>query len=132
MSSHKRFKSIAHSIAHHAVSGLSFVNPHLSEACEERGLGSIEIELVSIDPCPKEFVGINPIYLSINNLKKTFIGIIEKEGLEYYDLSSAKVEFTFYHGKRDHYCSNCKATLKSTEGKVYISAVDYVGNEIRT
>ena len=132
MSSHKRIKSIAHSIAHHAVSGLSCVNPHLSKACEEKGFNSIEIELVAIHPCPEEFSGINPIYLSLNNLKKTLISIIEKEGLEYYDLSSAKVEFTFYHGKRDHYCSNCKATLKSTEGKVYISTVDYVGNEIST
>ena len=130
MSNHKRLKSVAHSIAHHAVSVLSHVHPHLSEACEELGHRAIEIQLMNENPCPNQFREISPVVLSLKNLKKTFANILEREGFKINDLVSANLEFRFYHGSKDHYCSDCKATLKSTEGRAYESGVNYVGDTI--
>ncbi len=132
MSSHKRLKSVAHSLAHHAVSALSYVHPHLSESCEREGLSSIEIDLMAANSCPKQFLGNKPLELSLNELKVTLNTILESEGFKINDLKSIILEFSFYHGQKDHYCSNCKATLYSTECRLYERTVNYMGDTIST
>jgi len=132
MSSHKRLNSVAHSLAHHAVSGLSYVNPHLSEACEKVGLHCIEIELLTKNSCPLQFLGNEPLELSLNELKLTLMKILKSEDYEPSQLKSAKLEFSFYHDKNNYYSSDCKATLHSTENRIYEKAVNYFGETIRT
>ena len=82
MASHKRLKSVVQSIAHHAVSALSFVHPHLGQACEAEGLDSIEIFVCEDEPCPKIFMNIEPLRLALNKLKETFYGLVVTEGFE--------------------------------------------------
>jgi len=82
------------------------------------------------NPCPRQFREISLVLLSLNNLKNTFAKNLESEGFEFKDLKSVNLEFTFYHGNKDHYCSDCKATLISTESRVYESGVNYVGDTI--
>lgn len=127
MASHKRLKSVAQSSAHHAVSALSFVHPHLGQACEEAGLDSIDIYLSDNEPCPERFLKIEPLKLALNALKETFYGLVATEGFEPKDIESAKMVFEFKHGQLDHYCSVCTATLVSAS-KTYQSKVNYLGN----
>ena len=124
--------SATHSLAHHAVSALSYVHPHLSEACKGAGLSSIEIDVLAKNSCPTNFQGNNPLELSLNHLKVTLASILESEGFKISDLSSVKLRFWFYHNSKDHYCSDCKATLESSQGRVYTKAVNYVGDTIST
>lgn len=134
MSSNKRLKSITQSIAHHAVSGLSYVHPHISKACEELGVSSIVIELLSDPPYPIEFEGNTPLKLSLESLKEKFSEILEREDFSFNDLASAKIQFWFYHQShnKDHYRSDCKATLTSINGKVYEAAVNYIGKTLHS
>ncbi|WP_394165525.1 hypothetical protein [Neptunomonas phycophila] len=127
MASHKRLKSVVQSSAHHAVSALSFVHPHLGQACEEAGLDSIEICLSDVEPCPIRFLNIEPLRLALNILKETFYGLVVTEGFEPKDIKSAKMVFEFKHGQLDHYCSVCTVSLVSTT-KTYQSKVNYLGN----
>ena len=127
MASHKRLKSVVQSIAHHAVSALSFVHPHLGQACEAEGLDSIEIYVSEIEPCPEVFLNIEPLRLALNKLKKTFYVLVVTEGFEPKDIESAKLVFEFDHGLLDHYCSVCTASLVSAS-KTYQCKVNYIGN----
>ncbi|WP_100636437.1 hypothetical protein [Marinomonas sp. ef1] len=126
MSSHKRLKSIVQSIAHHAVSGLSFVHPHLGQACEAEALDFIEINVFDNEPCPQRFLHIEPLRLALNALKETFYGLVVSEGFEPKDIESAKLRFEFKCGQLDNYCSVCTASL-AVASKTYTSKVNYLG-----
>ena len=128
MPSHKRLKSVVQSIAHHAVSALSFVHPHLGQACEAADLDSIEVYISEMEPCPKEFLHIEPLRLALSTLKETFYGLVVTEGFEPKDIEAAKLAFEFKHGQLDHYCSVCTASLVSAS-KTYQSKVNYLGNK---
>ncbi|OHU85381.1 MULTISPECIES: hypothetical protein [Pseudoalteromonas] len=123
-------KSVAQSLAHHAVSALSFVHPHLGQACEEAGLDSIEIYLSDAEPCPKRFLNIEPLRLALNTLKETLYGLVTAEGFEPKDIESAKMVFEFKHGQLGHYCSVCTASLVSAS-KTYQSKANYFGSTTR-
>jgi hypothetical protein len=127
MASHKRLKSVVQSIAHHAVSALSFVHPHLGQACEAEGLDSIEIFVSEDEPCPKVFLHIKPLRIALNKLKETFYGLVVIEGFEPKEIETARLVFEFRHGQLDHYCSNCTASLVSAS-TTYKSKVNYLGN----
>ena len=43
---------VAHNIAHHSASGLSYLSPHLALALRSAGLQTTEIELLSTAPYP--------------------------------------------------------------------------------
>jgi hypothetical protein len=57
MTSIKKLSSVCHNIAHHAVSGLSYVHPHLRQACKGIGIDTITIDLLREQPCPDRFLG---------------------------------------------------------------------------
>lgn len=126
MPSKKRYKSITHSIAHHAVSGLSFVHPHLGKACEEVNAKDVAIDLLAEEPCPNEFIHLKPLRLSLTTLKNTFIELLEKEGFSVQDVKEAVLTFSFYP-HLDHYCSRCFAHLVSTDGDVFEQTVNFTG-----
>ena len=127
MASHKRLNSVVQSIAHHSVSALSFVHPHLGQACEEEGVDSIEIRISESEPCPSTFLHIEPLHLALNTLKGKFYDLVAIEGFEPKDIESARLVFEFKHGQLDHYCSFCTASLVSAS-KTYQSKVNYLGN----
>lgn len=130
MASTKRLNSVAHSIAHHAVSGLSYLHPHLSKACEAEGTTYVEIELLAEEPCPILFRKNNPVLLSIRELKNFYLRLLESEGFRKDDLTETHLLFSFDLKRFDHYCSVCTATLKANDGKVFEKTVDYIGNEV--
>ncbi|WP_045858692.1 hypothetical protein [Teredinibacter purpureus] len=117
MASHKRLKSVVQSIAHHAVGALSFVHPHLGQACEAEGIDSIGVCVSDMEPCPKVFLHIEPLRAALNSLKETFYRLVITEGFEPKDILSARLIFEFNHGQLDHSAS-----------KIYKSKVNYLGN----
>jgi hypothetical protein len=40
------YKALAYSMAHHSQSYLSYLHPHLGEACEAAGVGEITLDLL--------------------------------------------------------------------------------------
>jgi hypothetical protein len=127
MPSNKRLKSVSHSIAHHAVSALSYVHPHLRRACDAIGLPCAHIDLKAEDPCPEVFQGNEPLRLSLGALKGKFQHIVTAEGFTPNDIEAVNLFFYFTPEFPDDYCSICEAEVVSASGKAYRSVVDYYG-----
>ena len=127
MPSAKHLSSVCHSIAHHAVSGLSFVHPHVLAACRGAGLDEMSVDLLDMDPCPERFRGIKPLRLSLQALRSKLEGILVAEGFSLADLSCARLTFSPASKDSDDYCSVCRSTLTTTTGRTYEHIVDYLG-----
>lgn len=130
MASIKRLSSVCHSTAHHAVSGLSYVHPHVLLACKEAGLDKLEIDLLSADPCPSIFRENEPLYKSLFVLQRKFFNILGSEGLSVSALSKAQLEFRQDTYRSSNYCAVCRVTLVSKAGRIYEKAVNYFGNVV--
>ena len=122
----KRLRSVCHSIAHHAVSGLSYVHPHVLRACRDANINSLQVDLLGVDPCPQQFIRNEPLRLSLRGLREKFESILAAEGFTISDLTIAKLSFSADLG-RDDYCSVCQATLKSKDQEPVEYIVNYLG-----
>jgi hypothetical protein len=129
MPSIKRLRSVCHSIAHHAASGLSYVHPHLARACNNAGLESIAIDLKQEEPCPDAFAEIKPLRLALQALRKKFEEILASEGFALTDLRAGILCFEF-PSKTDNYSSNCYACITTNSGRVVRCSVNGVGESI--
>jgi hypothetical protein len=124
VASTKRLRSVAHSTAHHAVSGLCYVHPHLGIACEARRLRTVEVDLLRggfnppIDPLPDE------IKLSTEALRQKFAEILTSEKIDKELILRAKALFQFDRGR---WPSGCYVQLETVAGKEIEVAVDSTG-----
>ena len=130
MASSKRLSSVSHSIAHHAVSGLSYVHPHLRQAANARAEETVFINLLADEPCPQRFSELAPLKTALNPLKLRFIEILKSKGISKPELKAAVLMFEFPESYADDYCSNCYSLLVHTAGKKYVHAVNYMGESI--
>lgn len=129
MISEKRLSSVCHSVAHHAVSGLSYLHPHLARACRASGVSEANLDLISDAPLPPELRVSEELSLAVTSLRARFSKIVESEGFALTDLVTACLLFKFVE-YRDDYCSDCHARLVSQGGRKFMSAVNYLGNSI--
>jgi hypothetical protein len=127
MPSIKRLNSISNSIAQHSVSGLSYVHPHLSLACKQFGLKSMQVNLNQNDPCPELFKSIEAVHLSLISLRKRFEQMVLAEGFTLDDIREITLLFEIPEYSADDYCMNCTSRLVSKTGKVYIHAINCLG-----
>lgn len=86
---------VAHDIAHHAQSGLSWLYPHLGEACREAGATSTTVDLARPQPYPKGLPIREPLLLALGALRQTLASLLEKHGFSLGDLAEAELEFRF-------------------------------------
>ncbi len=130
MASRKRLNSVSHSIAHHAVSSLSYVHPHLRQAAKACARENIFINLLAAEPYPKGLSEILPLKNALISLKLRFMEILESENFSKSELKAALLMFEFPVQYADDYCSNCYSLLVSTAGKEYMAGVNYFGKSI--
>ncbi|MCH7396151.1 hypothetical protein MMP66_18040 [Acinetobacter dispersus] len=130
MVSHKRLNSVSHSIAHHAVSSLSYVHPHLRQAAKACAKENVCINLLAVEHYPRYLPEIIPLKCGLVSLKQRFIEILESENFSKSELKTALLMFEFPVHYNDDYCSNCYSLLVSTAGKNYVAGVNYLGKSI--
>jgi hypothetical protein len=126
----KRLRSVCHSIAHHAVSGLSYVHPHLLATIRSSGLDHLTIDLLDSEPCPEPFRSLEPLLLSLRGLKNKFETILASEGMAPSELSVASLTFTHDPACKDDHCSVCHAVLAPLGGRGVEYAVNYMGESL--
>ena len=127
MPSKKRLNSVCHSIAHHAVSGLSYIHPHILRTCRDAGISKLSISLLDAEPCPPGFIEVQPLRLSLTALKNKFESILASEGFSIADISKVTLTFSPDINMGDDYCSICHATLTSNTGQTYEHIIDCLG-----
>ena len=127
MPSAKRLSSVCHSIAHHAVSGLCFIHPHLALSCRASGLTSIVIDLLRTDPCPQPLRKNRELRKEFGILRKRFEKILDSEGFKLQDVTAIVLQFEF---NGSNWPSNCHACLVSKIGRIYRHSVNNAGESI--
>jgi hypothetical protein len=127
MPSAKKLSGLCHNIAHHAVSGLSFVHPHVVATCRSGGLDFLSVDLLQADPCPERFRDVTPLRLSLRALKSKLESMLASEGFSLSDLAAAELTFRPFSKDSDDYSSVCYARLRSKTGHTYEHVVDCSG-----
>lgn len=119
MASRKHLNAVAHDIAHHAVSGLSFLHPHLGQACRRAKTLEVTLELTRGEPLPSDFPTSEPLLNAARSLYKTFCEILAKKGFGLKDVRSAELRFQFGPQREDDYSCSCRSRLVTSDGREY-------------
>lgn len=126
MRSIKRLRSVVHSIAHHAISGLCHVHPDLGQARKRLGVKEVSVNLLrpeislALDPIPSQ------IQRSTDALRARFAALVAGERLSIDHLSTATATFV-YRGT----CTWPDACYVQVETNVGKSVEDAVGDNGR-
>ncbi|MDV3352094.1 GNAT family N-acetyltransferase [Leptothoe sp. LEGE 181152] len=110
---------MAQSTAHHGVSGLCYLHPHLGEDCKRQGVQVAKIDLIS-HPEQQNSQAMDPITLASDALRQKFGKILSSEGGNVDELEVAIALFTF---ELDPWPTACMVSLKTIDGKKVDSAV---------
>ena len=95
MPSQRVLQSVAHNLGHHAVSGLSFLVPHVFRAARHSGQLTVSIDLLADEPLPRTFSIDEPLRLSVGALRERFNEILSFEGFTRDAIRAVTVAFRF-------------------------------------
>lgn len=121
----KRLRSVIQSTAHHAVSGLCYVHPHLGAVCKGLGIKSVQVGLLeaNFDPAlgeiPKE------LSLSTNALREKFVEILASEHISPNKVREAYATFEFLQAK---WPVGCCVSVRDSKGTLIEAVVGSDGN----
>ena len=121
----KRLRSIAHDIAHHAISGLSYVHPHLGERRETEHFDQISVDLLipRFSPVLKHLP--REIELSTQALRDKFATFLVSKSVDRSEIESAVA--TFVYRGRSSWPYACRVQIKAASGQVIEDAVGQDG-----
>ena len=117
---------MAHSLAHHAMSGLCYVDLHLAAHCRKYRRRQATIDLLQPDRSVIPGLWPKPLRLSIAALSKTFGDLLEKEHIDIGHISGATALFEF---RPDQSPIGCLARLDLADGKQISVAVGFDGRK---
>ena len=121
MSKHSELAGIAHNIAHHAGSGLSYLSPHLAQAIRATGAVTTQIDLLSKQPYPSNAVELKPLRLALAALRSTVQALLERHGFSGADVSAITLEATPAPWDKDGYLLHTRAVVISSKGRTFDS-----------
>ena len=123
MPSLNELSGVAHNIAHHSQSSLSWLHPHLGQVCRLAGVTFAEIELLDAFPYPLLLPNHKPLELALQGLQAKFWEILELQHLERTEVHSVHLEFRFLGLPTDDYSCLVSSLITAASGKVFRGAV---------
>jgi hypothetical protein len=123
MPSQKQLNGLAHNILDHAVSGLSYLHPHLAQVARAAGVSTIPLDLLSVSPLPVALHSLRPAVLACESLHRTFLSITQKLGFTPRDIASAALTFEFPAECTDDYRFACISEVVGTSGRRYLHSM---------
>jgi hypothetical protein len=117
--SFKGLAGVAHDIAHHAQSSLSYLYPHLGRACAEAGLVTVRVELLDSMPYPVNLQPNQPLATALRGLRDRLVQILALHGYDIEDLTAVDLTFSFPAMPRDHSLFSVRARLIASTGRCY-------------
>jgi len=108
--------SVAHNIAHHAASSVSWLHPHACQAARAAGLGELRFDLLAAPPLSLPNVA-EPLRLASEALREKSREILEQHGFSVSTLSSALLVMQFPTSD-EHYCVT-GVRLETQDAKVF-------------
>ena len=88
MSKISTLAGVAHNLAHHAGSDLSYTSPHLAQALRSAGADATENYLLAMAPYPPNAREFEPLRLAPTTLQVTARALLEKHGFSGKDVTS--------------------------------------------
>src|SRR5947209_5925709 len=120
MPSSKLLNGVAHDIMDHAMSGLSYLHPHLTQTCRSARITDVTLDLMRESPLPATIPHCEPLVLASQTLHRTFVGILSKMGFTLADLTSASLTFHVTPDAPDDYSYiSSTSELVSAQGRSY-------------
>ena len=123
MPSQKHLNGLAHNILDHAVSGLSYLQPHLAQVARASGVSTVTLDLLSSSPLPAALHLLRPAMLACESLHRTFLSIASKLGFTPQDIASATLTFEVPADCPDDYLFACTSELVGSGGRRYRHAM---------
>ena len=123
MPSQRALAGVTHDIAHHAGSGLSYVHPHLYQACRAAGVREATVDLLEDAPYPPGLPRIEPLGLSLTALHNKFLAILAANGFGPSDVAAATLRFQFPLLGADGYVCQVAARLESSRGRLFTAVL---------
>jgi hypothetical protein len=115
----KLLQGVAHDIGHHAQSSLSWLHPHLSQACRVAQLDAVEVRLTDANPYPSVLAPREPLRLALAGLRERFWQILQAHQLERSTVAEARLTFSFREDRSDDYSSEVRAVVVGSNGRAY-------------
>lgn len=121
MASKRLFSGIAHDIAHHAQSGLSWLHPYVGQRCRESGVAEVEFDLLAERAWPASFPVDEPLRLATAAVRQKFADMISAAGLNKDDLERALLWFRPV--STDGGSTEVRSQLKLKDGRSFAHAL---------
>lgn len=112
---------VAHDIAHHAASGLSYLSPHLAQALRDAGLRTTTLELLEASPYPPGVKAVKPLRLALQALHATAQSILERNGFSRSDVTSIRLSATPAPWDKEGYLLHTRAIIVTADGGTFDS-----------
>ena len=121
MTTQRALAGVAHDIAHHAGSGLSYISPHLAQALRASGLETTNVELLDPNPYPQGVAELKPLGLALQALHSTAEEILQKYGFEKSDVTSIELFATPAPWDSKGYLIHTRAVILAANGRSFDS-----------
>lgn len=119
--SRRALAGVAHDIAHHACSGLGYLNPHMAEALRAKGSDTTEVELLHLSPYPANAEELRPLRLALRAMREKAQAILVANGLGLDDVASIRLLATPAPWDSSGHCLHTRAIITSSDLKTYDS-----------
>jgi hypothetical protein len=126
MASLKRLKGVAHDVAAHSQSSLSWLHPHLAQACQRVGVPTVSVGILDADPFPVGFEPSEPLQSALSELRKWMETNLVTQGFSASDLQRAGLVFSFRQGGDQYDCA-VAATLVDKTGRTHFAKLSFIG-----
>ena len=114
-------QGIAHNIAHHAGSGLSYISPYLGNALRASSLETTEIDLLSESPYPLNISLDESLGLSLQSLRSKAEEILFKHNFSIEKIDELKLYATPAPWDKDGYSLHTRVVIITKNKKVFDS-----------
>ena len=112
---------VAHNIAHHSASGLSYISPHLANALRQTGQETTEIDLLAPEPYPIRAIESMPLRLALGSLRATAQETLQKHGFKHDDVTSIVLHATPAPWDKDGYVLHTRIVITAKNGRTFDS-----------
>ena len=112
---------VAHDIAHHAASGLSYLSPHLALALRAANQPTTQMDLLDPAPYPALVAEQAPLRSALAALHVTALRILQTHGLQVAYLSSMVFHATPSPWHQQGYGLHTRMVIVARSGKVFDS-----------
>jgi len=121
MTTRRALAGVAHDIAHHAASGLSYLSPHMAQVLRAAGLNTTTLELLDSNAYPFGASEVAPLRLALQALRSTAETILRKYGFALSDVTSIQLHATPAPWDETGYGLHTRAVITAPDGRTFDS-----------